>query len=240
MARQRFKITVLGIVALGVMSGFVANQLGVVNLRGWFKELFGEKPIAGHQSQKSPTPGTGPSIAVQKPPQPAHTATSDQPNPILHSSSIAHWKLYKNTGGNFSVLFPSDPKDSIITNNKKAEAHQLFVEDQDVAYAVYYGIWQNEKRVDEAGYALIRKYVLSNKANCEAFTEGPPSIVLKGYIGHSYHRTCKEHHIIKSVGNLYWGKRYFYFVMVFYPNISAEPSTAKGFLESFSLIDKTK
>jgi hypothetical protein len=239
-ARQGFKTTVLGIIALGAISGFIANQLGVISLRGWFNGLFVEKPMTAHQPQKSPTPGTEPSIPVQKPPEPAHTATLDQPNPILHSSSIAKWKLYKNVAGNFSVLFPSDPSDRIITNNNKAEAHQISVEDQDIFYAVFYGIWQKEKRVDEAGYALLKKYLM-NRSNCEVGKEGPPSIVLNGYIGHSYHMICNESvHTIKSFENLYWGRRYFYIVMVFYPNGSAEPPTAKRFLESFFLNDKTK
>lgn len=148
------------------------------------------------------------------------------------------WKKYSNTNGNFAVLFPGQPEDSVNSSDSSVQSHTLMARENGAIYTVVYTIHAGEQKVDLATYDVFKKAVFKELPKCEMVTEGPPSPNLAGYIGGWYRLTCDMPQTKVSVlGNLYWGKSFAYAVMVMYAANVAEPAAKKDFLESFTLID---
>ena len=44
---------------------------------------------------------------------------------VAFTGQTSDWKTYKNTEGNFAVLFPGNPEDSINKTDSEAQSHTL-------------------------------------------------------------------------------------------------------------------
>lgn len=158
---------------------------------------------------------------------------------VSFEGQTQNWKKYSNTNGNFAVLFPSQPDDSV--NSGDVQSHTLMARENGVIYTVVYTVHNTEQTVDLATYDVFKKGVFKELPKCAVVTEGPPSPGLRGYIGGWYRLDCDEPNTKVSVlGNLYWGKHFAYAVMVLHAANVGEPVAKKDFLESFALIDATK
>ena len=158
------------------------------------------------------------------------------------AAQTSEWKRYKNTDGNFSVLFPGEPADSINKTEEGAQSHTLLAKEGSAVYTVVYTLMTSAQTVDEATFQVFKNAVFKELPKCEADGEQPASPALEGYIGHGYRLSCDMPNTkVAIVGNLYWGKHYAFAVMTMFPASVAEPtSTEKQFVDSFAVIDPAK
>lgn len=158
------------------------------------------------------------------------------------AAQTSEWKTYKNTSGNFIVLFPGEPADSINKTEGDLQSHTLLARDGPVVYTVVYTVMTSAQTVDEATFQAFKLGVFKELPKCEADAEQPVSPVLESYIGHAYRLNCDMPNAkVTLVGNLYWGKHYSFAVMTMFAASVAEPtSTEKKFVDSFAVIDAAK
>jgi hypothetical protein len=150
------------------------------------------------------------------------------------------WKRYKNVDGNFSVLFPVEPTDTVNNAEGGVQSHTLLALVRPFAYSVVYTAMTKEQTVDEATFKAFQDGVLKELPKCSVPTVRAGSPAMQGYIGHWYRLNCDmENSKLTMVGNLYWGKHYAYAVMAMFLSAS-EPPTANKFTDSFSVIDASK
>src|SRR5689334_8157562 len=96
------------------------------------------------------------------------------------TEQTAEWKTYRNTDGNFSVLFPGTPTDSINKTDAEIRSHTLMVVDKPVVYSVVYSAMNSAQTVNDATYQVFKSSVFKELPNCEASTEGPPAPAING------------------------------------------------------------
>ncbi|MGC2743018.1 MAG: hypothetical protein WA672_07505 [Candidatus Angelobacter sp.] len=151
------------------------------------------------------------------------------------------WTKYKNTNGNFTVLFPGEPADSVNKTGEGVQSHTLLAKDGSVIYTVIYTAMTSAQTVDEATFQVFKKAVFNELPKCEAGAEQALP-AMEGYIGHGYRLSCNmPNTTVTIVGNLYWGKHYAFAVMTMFPASVAEPtSTEKQFADSFGVVDPAK
>ena len=157
------------------------------------------------------------------------------------TGQTAEWKSYKNTDGNFSVLFPGTPADSVNKTDGEIRSHTLLAMDKPVVYTVVYTTMSSAQTVDDATYQVFKKSVFKELPNCEGSAEGPPAPAIEGYIGHWYRLGCNVSGTgITIAGNLYWGKHYAFAVMVMFPTNGPDPAEIRRFVDSFAVLDPAK
>ena len=161
---------------------------------------------------------------------------------LLFACSFAgqadEWKKYKNTNGNFTVLFPGEPQDSVNKNDAEIQSHTLIAQEKPAFFTVVYTNMTTEQTVDDANYNSFKDAVFKELPKCEVGPEQPASRVVEGYIGHAYHLSCAMSNVqLTMTGNLYWGRHHAYAVMAMFPAGIAEPPSVKAFVQSFSVID---
>jgi hypothetical protein len=156
---------------------------------------------------------------------------------IPFTGQTDEWKRYKNQGGNFTVLFPGDPQDTVNKNEKGIQSHTLLAIQRPYIYTVVYTAMESEQKVDDPTYEVFKNAVFKELPKCEVGAERPPAPAVSGYVGHWYHLNCDMPNTkVTILGNLYWGKHYAYAVMVMFPSTTAEPQTAGKFLGSFGVL----
>jgi hypothetical protein len=158
------------------------------------------------------------------------------------AAQTSEWKRYKNTHGNFTVLFPGEPTDTVNKTEDGMQSHTLLARENPGLYTVVYTVMTSEQKVDDVTFQAFKSGVFKELPKCEAGTEQPASPTLEGYIGHSYRLNCDMPNAkVTIVGNLYWGKRYAFAVMTMFPSSAAEPTAReKEFAESFAVIDAAR
>jgi hypothetical protein len=113
----------------------------------------------------------------------------------------------------------------------------LLVKDNSAVYTVVYSAMAATQKVDDDTYEVFKKAVFNELPKCAVESDQKPSPALNGYIGHWYRLSCDMPNAKVIVeGNLYWGKRYAYAVMVMFPASIARPQTENKFLESFAVL----
>lgn len=151
------------------------------------------------------------------------------------------WKKYQNTSGNFAVMFPGEPQDSVNKNDAEIQSHTLMAQERPAFFTVVYTNMATEQTVDDANYNSFKDAVFKELPKCAVGPEQPASPAVDGYIGHAYRLSCAMPNLqLTMAGNLYWGKHHAYAVMAMFPADIAEPATVKSFVGSFSLIDPAK
>ena len=160
----------------------------------------------------------------------------------LLAAQTSEWKRYRNTNGNFTVLFPGEPQDTVNKAEEGVQSHTLLAREDKAYYTIVYTVMTNEQKVDNATYQVFKDAVFKELPKCEAGAEQPASPLLEGYIGHAYRLSCDMPNTkVTIVGNLYWGKHYAFAVMTMFPASAAEPTaTEKKFAESFAVIDAAR
>jgi hypothetical protein len=152
------------------------------------------------------------------------------------AGQTADWQQYENKEGNFTALFPGQPDDSVNKSDETVRSHTLLAKEDSAAYMVVYSTMAAAQKVDDDTYEIFKKAVFNELPKCAVESEQEPSPALNGYIGHWYRLSCDMPNAKKIVeGNLYWGKRYAYAVMVMFPASVDRPQTEKKFLESFTV-----
>lgn len=155
------------------------------------------------------------------------------------SGQTAQWKEHKDTTGNFTAMFPGDPKDSVNQNDKDIESHTLLAIDAPFYYTVIYTAMKTDQKVDNETYEVFKNAVFKELPSCEVGKDGAAAPPVAGYVGRWYHLNCATApNKITIVGNLYWGRRYAYAVMVMFPATQTEPPTTTKFLNSFAVLGK--
>jgi len=149
------------------------------------------------------------------------------------------WKRYKNTEGNFSVLFPTEPTDTKNKSEEGIESHTLLSSVRPVAYTVIYAAMANEQPVNDATYDTFKNAVFKELPKCTVMTDKTGPHPIQGYINHEYRLSCEMGTTVTIVGNLYWGKHYSYAVMVMFATPS-DPPTISKFTDSFEITDTSK
>jgi hypothetical protein len=152
----------------------------------------------------------------------------------------ANWNIYTDDKGNFSVLFPSQPQDSVNSDTEDMKSHTLMARDGNVIYTVVYTSMAAPQNVDDTTYEIFRNAVFKELAKCEVETELPAAPALNGYIGHWYRLSCNMPSKVMVEGNLYWGQHHAYAVMAMYPAVVNGPQAESKFLKSFSVLDPAK
>jgi len=151
-----------------------------------------------------------------------------------------NWREYKNPGGNFSVLMPSDPSDT-ANHDPEGDSHTIQATDHSVSYNVFYIKFSQDQIVDDANFKAHRDGFLGHFPNCKLFSEQPAAPAINGFIGGSYRVNCEVPGAKTShIGNLYLGKHYFYGVFALFVHESSESPDVKKFVDSFALIDPAK
>lgn len=151
------------------------------------------------------------------------------------------WKQYKNAEGNFRVLFPGEPQDSVNKNDANMQSHTLMAVEKPVFYTVVYTNMTNEQTVDDANFQVFKNAVFKELPKCQVGAERAASPSVDGFIGRGYRLSCAMPNAqIALTGNLYWGKHHAYALMAMFPDDVSEPATVKTFVESFSVIDPAK
>jgi hypothetical protein len=158
------------------------------------------------------------------------------------AAQTSEWKRYKNTNGNFTVLFPGEPEDTVNKTEEGVQSHTLLAREDRALYTVIYTVMTSEQKVDDATFQTFKNGVFKELPKCQAGAEQAASPVLEGYIGHAYRLSCDMPNTkVTIVGNLYWGKHYAFAVMTMFPANVAEPTaTEKKFAESFAVIDAAR
>ncbi|HEX3095001.1 MAG TPA: hypothetical protein VHW72_20345 [Candidatus Angelobacter sp.] len=158
------------------------------------------------------------------------------------AAQTSEWKRYKNTNGNFTVLFPGEPGDTVNKTEDGSQSHTLLAREGTALYTVVYTTMTSEQKVDDATFQAFKAGVFKELPKCEAGAEQPASPTLEGYIGHAYRLNCDMPNArVTIVGNLYWGKHYAFAVMTMFPSSAAEPTAAEEkFAGSFAVIDAAK
>jgi hypothetical protein len=156
------------------------------------------------------------------------------------AAQSVNWREYKNPGGNFSILMPSEPSDT-SNRNPEGDSHTIQVSDDKVSYNVFYVRFRQEQKVDDANFKAHRDGFLGRFPNCHLFSELPASPALNGLIGGSYVVNCEIPNAkTNHVANIYLGKHYFYAVFAMYVPDPSKAPNPKKFVDSFALIDPAK
>ena len=156
------------------------------------------------------------------------------------------WKKYEEPDGNFSVLFPGEPKDTVSPSREGTESsHGFSASDGSVYVGVFYADLKQEQKVDEANYEAYKKPFFSRFPNCKELNSTVVSPAFSGYIGHGYRLECEGQNakgqIVSAtlVVNLYFGKHFLY-MLTAGSTITPDPPTIKKFMDSFSVTDVSK
>ncbi|HKD82866.1 MAG TPA: hypothetical protein VKH81_24465 [Candidatus Angelobacter sp.] len=153
------------------------------------------------------------------------------------SGQSANWNIYTDSQGNFSVLFPNQPQDTINRKDETINSHTLLAKDGGSVYTVVYSSMSSDQKVDDATYQVFRDAVFSELPKCDIEAEHEPAPSLGGYIGHWYRLSCNMPNTRVIIeGNLYWGKRYAYAVMAMFPFSASRPQGEEKFLRSFAVL----
>ncbi|HEY7405709.1 MAG TPA: hypothetical protein VIB39_19445 [Candidatus Angelobacter sp.] len=147
----------------------------------------------------------------------------------------ANWNIYTDGPGNFSVLFPSQPQDSVNAESPEVKSHTLLARDGKTIYTVVYTVMTSEQKVDDDTFQIFKNAVFKELPKCEVKTEEAPAPALNGYVGHWYRLSCNMPNKVIVEGNLYWGKSYAYAVMTMFPGDTDRPQAEDMFLKSFSV-----
>lgn len=151
------------------------------------------------------------------------------------------WKKYDSATGNFSVLLPGEPQDTLVQKGEGMQSRALVVQDKTVRYNVIYSSLDREQVVDEKNFQEYKKGVLNQLPICEVAAEQQPSPALEGFVGHWYKLTCSSSgNKITIEGNLYTGKHHAYAVLAIFPASAQEPPSVKKFTGSFSILTPGK
>ncbi|HEY6306461.1 MAG TPA: hypothetical protein VI488_08415 [Candidatus Angelobacter sp.] len=152
------------------------------------------------------------------------------------------WHRYTNTNGNFSVLMPVEPQESVNGERENASAsHTIQAVSGSVAYTVVYVTMNSEQKVDEVTFKVYRDAFMKGLPQCDLVTEDVASPAVQGYVGHWYRMNCRiGDKKVSFVGNLYWGKHYAYAVLTMFPTAPSDPPATRQFADSFSVIDASK
>jgi hypothetical protein len=157
------------------------------------------------------------------------------------AGQATEWHTYKSDDGNFSALFPLEPKETVNTTENAPPSHTFLAMSGTTGYTVVYVFTKSEQSVDDANFKAYRDGVLGSLPGCNGVTENPAAPAVRGYIGHSYRMNCIFSDVKMSVvGNLYWGKHYGYAALVIFPVAASDPPTVTRFTNSFSVIDSGK
>ena len=162
---------------------------------------------------------------------------------IPFAGQTNEWKRYKNTDGNFSVLFPGESREGPGEALRDGlEVHSVLVQASPAVYLVTYGIYHSAQPVDDANFQMYKRAYFERLPKCEPSGGAPASPAIAGYIGRSYRGTFETpNNKVNIVVNLYWGKRHSFAVQAMFPSSEVEPAAkVKKFLESFAIIDPAK
>jgi hypothetical protein len=151
------------------------------------------------------------------------------------------WKRYKNTDGNFTVLFPGEPKDSTNEIPGGMTSHTLQIVKAPAVYTMVWTFIDAKQTVTDANFEIFKTSFLSKLPKCTVAADQPASPALPDYIGHEYQLNCDlPQGKVTIVGSLYWGKHYSYAVMGIFSATVPQPTDVKKFVESIMLIDPGK
>jgi hypothetical protein len=155
------------------------------------------------------------------------------------AGQTGEWKTYRNVDGNFSVLFPTEPTDT-INKSEGVQSHTLLSVVSPNGYTVVYTTMPNEQKVDDATFQIFKDAVFKELPKCSVVAEEALSPAIQGYVGHWYRLGCDtENGKMGIVGNLYWGRHHSYAVMVLFTT-PQDPPTIKKFTDSFVVLDASK
>jgi hypothetical protein len=153
------------------------------------------------------------------------------------------WKKYEEPDGNFSVLFPGEPKDTVSPSREGIESsHGFSASDGSIYVGVFYARMKQEQKVDEANYETYKKSFFTSLPKCDELNSTVASPTFSGYIGHGYRLECEGQNAKGQtvsgtlVLNLYFGKHFLY-VVTAGSTIRPDPPTIKKFMDSFSVTD---
>lgn len=149
------------------------------------------------------------------------------------------WKRYKNADGNFSVLFPNEPTDTINKTENGMQSHTLASTVRPTIYTVIYTTMTEEQPVNDATYEVFKNAVFKELPKCTVMSDKTGSPAIQGYISRDYRLSCELNVKVTILGNLYWGRHYSYAVMAIFTSPS-DPPTVQKFTDSFEIRDISK
>jgi hypothetical protein len=150
------------------------------------------------------------------------------------------WVLYKSDAGNFTVWMPAQPSETTAPGQGGvSESHTIMTINGGVGYTVIYVTFSSDQTVDDATYNVYRDSFMKSLSSCRQESEREASPALPGYIGHWYRLNCEVNgKAMNFTGDLYWGKRYAYAVMVIFPAAPSDPAGTQKFIGSFGVLGK--
>lgn len=156
------------------------------------------------------------------------------------AGQTSNWQSYRNADGNFSVVLPGEPKETVNGEGELA-SHTIQVIADSVGYTIVYVKMPMEQTVDEATYKTYKESILKELPTCTVVTEQPATPAVQGYVGRWYRMNCEISNTkMTFVGNLYWGKHHAYSVLGMFATGASDPAGIKKFVDSFSVIDSSQ
>ncbi len=135
---------------------------------------------------------------------------------------------------------PAEPKESTSPGEGGvSESHTIQAISGGVGYTVVYVTLGSDQNVDDATYKAYKDSFMKGLPNCRQEGEYSASPPIPGYIGRWYRMNCNvDNTQMTFAGNLYWGKRYAYAVMVLFPASASDPPATRKFTDSFDVLGK--
>lgn len=157
------------------------------------------------------------------------------------------WKKYEERDGNFSVLFPREPKDAPYLASREGieSSHGFSASDGSVYVGVFYANMKQEQKVDEANYRIYKKGFFNGLPTCKELNSTVASPAFPGYISHGYRLDCDAPNSGAPnpkgtlIVNLYFGRHFSYVIVAGFAT-KTDPPTVKKFVDSFSVTDVSK
>jgi hypothetical protein len=145
------------------------------------------------------------------------------------------WHVYKSDEGHFSILMPTDPEESVnAVEGGIGVSRTIRAASGGVVYMVVYVAFNSDQPVNEASFKQYKNSFSQGLPTCKETDSAAPSPDIPGFIGRWYRMDCQINNVpMTFVGNLYWGQRYAYAVMVIFASAPSDPPAAKKFTESF-------
>ena len=84
------------------------------------------------------------------------------------AAQTSEWKTYKNTSGNFTVLFPGRSQQHTTRPRGNTQSHTLLAREGSAVYTVVYTVMTNAQTVNEATFQAFKEGVFKELPKCEA------------------------------------------------------------------------
>lgn len=157
---------------------------------------------------------------------------------VSFTASAQQWKQYQNTAGEFAVLLPGEPTNTLMQHVGGTESRSVTARHNGVVYMVAYATMAQPHPVNQTMFTAYRNGILHALGKCRRVgKERPASPTVAQYIGGRYKLMCGTPPArMTIVGNFYWGEHHAYAVIVAFSPKAESSAHVSRFLQSFKVL----